>query len=199
MIPLDEAALIQEAARGDLDSFNRLVLFYQDLVYTQAYRMMGEQESAEDATQEAFISAYRNMRHFRGGSFKAWLLRIVTNSCYDELRRRKRRPTLPLEPLDEDNEEIETPRWISDPGETPEEEVERSDLSRAIQHCLQGLPEEFRAVVILVDIQGFDYSEASSALGKPLGTVKSRLARARARLQDCLRGFVELLPSIYRL
>lgn len=196
---MDEIALIQEATQGNLDAFNRLVLFYQDMVYTQAFRMLGEQESAEDSAQEAFISAYKNLRSFRGGSFKAWLLRIVTNLCYDELRRRKRRPTQPLEPLDEDNEEIETPKWLSDPGSSPEEEVERIELSNAIQHCLQDLPEEFRSVVILVDIQGFDYSEASSTLGKPLGTIKSRLARARSRLQDCLRGFKELFPAVLRL
>lgn len=195
---MDEIDLIRQAAHGDLDSFNRLVLLYQNMVYNQAFRMIGEQESAEDAAQEAFIAAFRNIRSFRGGSFKAWLLRIVTNLCYDELRRRKRRPTQPLEPLDDDNEEIETPRWLSDPGESPEDEVERSYLSKAIQHCLQDLPVEFRSVVILVDIQGLDYAEASVALGKPLGTVKSRLARARVRLQECLRGFGELLPEIYR-
>ncbi len=196
---MDETALIQAALQGDLDAFNRLVLAYQDMVYTQAYRMMGEQEAAEDASQDAFISAYRKLDSYRGGSFKAWLLRIVTNVCYDELRRRKRRPTTPLEPLDNENEEIESPRWISDPGESPEESAERSELARALQRCLDGLPPEFRAVVALVDVQGLDYSEAAQALGAPLGTVKSRLARARTRMRDCLRGVWELLPESFRL
>lgn len=196
---MDEVALIAAAKQGDLDSFNRLVLAYQDMVFSQAYRMLGEPESAEDATQEAFISAYRNLNSFRGGSFKAWLLRIVTNACYDELRRQKRRPTTPLEPVDADDEEIESPRWMTDPGETPEEAAERTELNKALQNCLNDLAPEFRAIVILVDIQGLDYSEAAESLGSPLGTIKSRLARGRLKLRDCLQGFWELLPASLRL
>ena len=195
---MDEAALIQSAQKGDLDAFNRLVLAYQDMVYNQAYRMINEMDAAEDATQDAFISAYRNIRSYRGGSFKAWLLRLVTNSCYDELRRRQRRPTTPLEPLDQDDEEIESPHWLADPGETPEDAAERAELAQALQHCLEGLAPEFRAVVILVDVQGMDYTEASEAAGAPLGTIKSRLARARLKLRDCLQGFWELLPASFR-
>ena len=196
---MDEAALILDAQRGDLEAFNRLVLAYQDLVYTQAYRMMGESEAAEDAAQDAFIAAFRKLGSYRGGSFKAWLLRIVTNLCYDELRRRKRRPTTPLEPMDNDDEEIESPRWLSDPNGTPEDETERLELARALQRCLDQLPPEFRAVVTLVDIQGMDYIEAAESMAKPLGTVKSRLARARMRLRDCLQGVWELLPAQFRL
>lgn len=196
---MDESALIIAAQDGDVDAFNRLVLAYQDLVYTQAYRMIGENAAAADTTQDAFISAYHHIRTFRGGSFKAWLLRIVTNACYDELRRRKRRPTVALEPVDESGEEVESPYWMEDPAETPEAHLDRAELNNAIQHCLEGLPAEFRSAVILVDIQGMDYIEAASVLGKPLGTIKSRLARARVRLRDCLQGFTELLPVIYRL
>lgn len=196
---MDEAALIQAAKQGDLDAFNRLVLAYQDMVFAQAYRMINEPEAAEDATQDAFISAYRNLRSYRGGSFKAWLLRIVTNACYDELRRRKRRPTTPLRPLDQDEEEIESPRWLADPGESPEEAAERAELAEALQNCLQRLSPEFRAVVILVDMQGMDYQEASEAAGTALGTIKSRLARGRLKLRDCLQGFWELLPASFRL
>ena len=196
---MDEGALIQYALQGDLDAFNRLVLAYQDMVYGQAFRMLGEMSAAEDATQEAFISAYRKLHSYRGGSFKAWLLRIVTNACYDELRRLKRHPTTPLEPLDADNEEIESPQWLTDPGESPEEATERAELSQALQNCLNELPPDFRAVVVLVDLQGLDYSEAAQSMGKPLGTVKSRLARARIRLRDCLQGFWELLPATFRL
>ncbi len=196
---MDEAALITSAQRGSLDSFNQLILIYQDAVYGQAYRMMGEDEPAQDATQEAFISAYRSLSSYRGGSFKAWLLRIVTNACYDELRRRKRHPVTSLEPLDADDEEIESPRWLADPAESPEARTERSELGDAIQQCLDGLPVEFRAVVVLVDIQGMDYGEAAQVVGKPVGTVKSRLARARMRLRDCLQGAWELLPAQFRL
>lgn len=196
---MDELALISDARKGDLDSFNRLVLAYQDLIYYQAYRLIGESDAAEDATQNAFISAYKNLKSFRGGSFKAWLLRIVTNACYDELRRKKRRPTTPLEPLNKEDERIESPQWLADPSESPEEFTERSELNRALQHCLDKLPLDFRTVIVLVDIQGLDYRDASEAIGKPLGTVKSRLARARLRMRDCLGGFGELLPPAYRL
>jgi RNA polymerase sigma-70 factor (ECF subfamily) len=196
---MDEVALIQSAQRGDLDSFNRLVLAYQDLVYSQAYRLIGEDESADDATQNAFISAFHHIGSYRGGSFRAWLLRIVTNACYDELRRRKRRPTVPLEPLDDDGEEVESPHWMIDPSELPEDRLERAELQRAIQHCLDNLPVDFRATVVMVDVQGLDYFEAAQAIGKPIGTIKSRLARARLRLRDCLQGFTELLPAGFRL
>ncbi|MFZ2096576.1 MAG: RNA polymerase sigma factor [Anaerolineales bacterium] len=196
---MDEIALIQAAKEGDLDSFNRLILAYQDLIYTHAFRMIGEEETADDATQNTFISAYKHIKSFRGGSFKAWLLRIVTNTCYDELRRRKRRPTVPLEPMDDAGEEVESARWMEDPADRPEEEVERKELQRAIQHCLEKLPNEFRSAVIMVDIQGLDYFEAAQAIGKPIGTIKSRLARARLRLRDCLNGFAELLPAGFRL
>jgi RNA polymerase sigma-70 factor (ECF subfamily) len=196
---VNEIALIQAARDGDLDSFNRLVIAYQDLVYNQAYRMIGEEESADDATQNAFISAYNHLSSFRGGSFKAWLLRIVTNACYDELRRRKRRPTIPLEPVDDAGEEVESPSWMVDPTDRPEEQVQRLELQNAIQHCLDRLPDDFRSAVVMVDVQGLDYSEAAESIGTPIGTIKSRLARARLRLRDCLNGFAELLPAGVRL
>ena len=196
---MDEIALIQAAKGGDLNSFNRLVLAYQDLIYSHAFRMIGEEETADDATQNTFISAYNHLGSFRGGSFKAWLLRIVTNACYDELRRRKRRPTVPLEPLDDTGEEVESASWMVDQGDQPEEQVQRIELQNAIQHCLDNLPDDFRSTVIMVDVQGLDYFEAAEALSKPIGTIKSRLARARLRLRDCLQGFAELLPSGFRL
>jgi RNA polymerase sigma-70 factor, ECF subfamily len=196
---MDEAYLIQAAKQGDLDAFNRLVLAYQDMVYNHAYRMLGDEAAAADAAQEAFISAYRNIKGFRGGVFKAWLLRIVTNASYDDLRRRQRRPTTSLEPVDDAGEEIESPEWVADPAESPEDSIVRSELERAIMTCLDGLPIEFRAVVVLVDVQGLDYVEAAISVGRPVGTVKSRLARARSRMRDCLQSFWELLPVKYRL
>ena len=196
---MNESDLIKDAQNGDLEAFNRLVLHYQGLVYNQAYRVMGEAPAADDAAQDAFISAFKKIKTYRGGSFKAWLLRIVTNACYDELRRRKRRPTTPLEPSNEYNEEIETPQWIADPGESPEDFATRLELGEAIQHCLDTLSIDFRTVIVLVDIQGMDYAEAAQVVGKPLGTIKSRLARARNGLRVCLREFWELLPFTYRL
>jgi len=183
----DEMGLISSALAGDLDSFNTLALAYQSLVYNVAFRILGERFSAEDAAQQTFISAFRKLSSFRGGSFRSWLLRIVTNICYDELRRRKRYPTSRLELQDEMGEEIESLKWMVDPGELPEDELERVDLARTIQACIDELPLEYRLVVVLVDIQGLAYAEAAKTLGLPLGTVKSRLARARARLCRCLR------------
>jgi RNA polymerase sigma-70 factor (ECF subfamily) len=195
---VDEPALIDAAQRGELDAFNRLVLQYQELAFSVAMRVMGEEAAAADATQEAFISAYRSLAGYRGGSFRSWLLRIVTNSCYDELRRRKRRPAVSLEALVEDSE-IEGSVGTSDPAENPEVAAQRHELIDAIQDCLTGLPPEFRIVAVLVDVQGLDYEEAAQSIGKPLGTVKSRLARARAKLRDCLKAYGELLPAEFRL
>jgi len=196
---MDEIALVQSAQKGDLDSFNTLILHYQDRVFNTALRILGDEDIAQDAAQEAFISAFRSISTFRGGSFKAWLLRTVTNACYDELRRQKRRPTTPLEPETNDGEEMDSPRWLADPNMTPEEMSEADELEHAIQHCLDELPAEFRTVVVLADIQGMDYSEVATAAKVPLGTIKSRLARARLRLRECLRGFEELLPASFRL
>jgi RNA polymerase sigma-70 factor (ECF subfamily) len=198
---LDETSLIDEAKRGDLEAFNRLVLAYQSLAYNVAYRIMGDGDSAADATQEAFISAFRHIKRFRGGSFRSWLLRIVTNACYDELRRRKRRPATSLEAITEYSEgsDSDEPSTLGTHGKAPEAEAERSELNSAIQGCIDNLSPEFKAVVVLVDVQGYDYQEVSDVIDRPLGTVKSRLARARAKLRECLQQFRELLPATYRL
>jgi len=196
---MNEPALIQDAQHGDLDAFNTLVLHYQDMVFNVALRILGDDDLAADAAQEAFISAFRNINSFRGGSFKAWLMRTVTNACYDELRRQKRRPTTPLEPDTNDGEEMDSPRWLADPNLSPEQEAEADELEHAIQHCLENLPTDFRVVVVMADIQGLDYNEVAIAARVPLGTIKSRLARARLRLRECLRGFEELLPVSFRL
>ena len=196
---MDEQALIKDARKGDLDAFNGLVLHYQDMAYNVAFRIMGEHGAAGDATQEAFISAYQKLEQYRGGSFKAWLLRIVSNSCYDELRRRKRQPVTPLKPELDDGELLEEPTWLEDNAASPEEQSEQAELQEAIQHCIGELDEKFKTVLVLVDVEGLDYETASEAAGAPLGTVKSRLARARERVQDCLQGFWELLPDLFRL
>ena len=192
---MNEQALIQDAQTGSLDAFNALVLYYQDNVFNTALRILG----AADATQEAFLSAFRSITSFRGGSFKAWLMRTVTNACYDELRRQKRRPSVPLEPETDDGEEMDSPRWLADPDMSPEQKAEADEVEHAIQHCLNNLPVEFKTVVVMADIQGMDYSEVAIAVHVPLGTIKSRLARARLRLRECLQGFSELLPATFRL
>lgn len=197
---MDETKLALAAQQGDLDAFNRLVLVYQDMAYNLAYRMLSDEAAAEDATQMAFISAYRNLKGYRGGSFRSWIMRIVTNQCYDELRRFKKHPTVPLESCNcEDKEDIESSHWLADDSNSPEEAYARAELDRAIQHCLNNLPEDFRSVVILVDLEGQNYHDTASIINKPLGTVKSRLARARTHLQECLNRFGELLPANFRL
>ncbi|HEX6383933.1 MAG TPA: sigma-70 family RNA polymerase sigma factor [Anaerolineae bacterium] len=192
---MDEVALIEQAKKGDVAAFNRLVLHYQELVYNVTYRIMGEPQAAEDITQEAFISAYKALNRFRGGNFKAWLLRIATNSCYDELRRRKRRPQSSLDRLTEDNESF---AFLRSPQEGPEGHQQRLELVQAIEHCLEELPDEQRVTAVLCDVEGYDYNEIADITSVSLGTVKSRLSRARAKLRDCLQGFAELLPAQYR-
>lgn len=201
---MDEPALIRDAQAGNLDAFNRLVLEYQSPVYNLAFRIMGDGDSANDAAQEAFIAAYKNVRYYRGGSFKAWLLRIVTNACYDELRRRKRRPATSLEALTvvDTGPDAEASASLMARDESPEDFVERRELAGHIQRCLDHLPEDMRSVVVMADVMGMDYAEIALSTGAALGTVKSRLSRARARMRDCLRqrqGAWELLPVALRL
>jgi RNA polymerase sigma-70 factor (ECF subfamily) len=136
-----------------------------------AYRILGDEDQASDATQIAFISAYKNLRAFRGGSFKAWVMRMVTNSCYDELRRKQRHPTSPLEPMNEDDsEEMDSSEWLASDDPSPEATFEQAEVEHAIEHCLKRLTPDFRAVVVLVDIQGMDYEEVARSVGTPLGT-----------------------------
>ncbi len=195
---MDESALIQQARQGDIHAFNDLVLIYQDRVYTAAYRIMGDEPSAADAAQDAFIAAYRKIDTYRGGSFIGWLLRIVTNTCYDELRRRKRRPQEGFDDLVPE-ESLDPPPQLVSSAENPEAYTQRMELSSGIEDCIRHLSDEHRLLVVLRDVEELDYSAIASMTGLELGTVKSRLSRARARLRDCLQGLGELLPSEYRL
>jgi len=185
-----------------LEAFNQLVLAHQNHAYSFAYRMLGEEEGAADAAQQAFLSAYRHLNELRGESFRSWLLRIVANACLDELRRRKRRPAVSLDDLaagEEDDRSDESLSILADPAEGPESAAVRSDLRRSIEDCLSLLPPEQRATVLLVDVHALEYGEAARALRVALGTVKSRVARARAGLRDCLRAKGELPPQARRL
>ena len=193
---MDEVELIKRARKGDVTAYNRLVLQYQELVYNVTYRIMGEPQGAEDMTQEAFISAYKSLNRFDGSNFKAWLLRIATNACYDELRRYKRRPQSSLDDFTSENESF---AFLRSPEEGPEQHQQRVELARAIENCLQGLPDDQRITAVLCDIEGYDYNEIASITKASLGTVKSRMSRARSKLRDCLQGFGELLPQQYRL
>jgi len=197
---MDESLLIQQAKKGDVDAFNQLVLVYQSQVFNLSCRMMSDTMLADDVTQDTFISAFHHLRSFRGGSFRAWLLRIAANNCYDEMRRTRRRPSQSLNPHDaETGEEIEDPVWLTDDGALPEDYLHSRELEAAIQRCIDQLQAQFKAVLIMVDVQGMDYKEAAHAADTPVGTVRSRLARARDKVQQCLQGFSELLPAKYRL
>jgi RNA polymerase sigma-70 factor (ECF subfamily) len=193
---MDEEALVASARKGDARAFNQLVLLHQGMAYNVAYRILGDADAASDATQDAFISAFKAIRQFRGGSFKAWLLRIVTNSCYDQLRSKQRRPSESLEDLDVEEDHL---RSLRDPSERPDEYVERQQLNQTLQAGIHRLPSEQRVVLVLSDVQGLNYQEIADATGLSLGTVKSRLSRGRARLRDILLEQRELLPARYRL
>ncbi len=193
----NEPQLIRQAQRGDLDAFNALVLHYQDRAFTVAYRIMGDSASAADAAQDAFITAYRRLDTYRGGSFHAWLLRIVTNTCYDELRRRKRRPATSMEDLP--GAEMDDGPALPDNSPSPEQAAQQNELNRAIQDCIESLGEAQRIILVLSDIEEMSYQEVAVMAGDKVGTVKSRLSRARVSVRDCLQTFQELLPAAFRL
>jgi RNA polymerase sigma-70 factor (ECF subfamily) len=184
---------IERAQAGDLSAFNELVVEYQSLVCNVCLRMLGSQQAAEDAAQEAFINAWRSIDRFRGDSFRAWLLRIATNLCRDELRRRGRRPSSSLETaLD---------AGMPDPPDEeplPEESALNAELRDGLQAALAELPEEQRTAIVLCDVEGLDYAEIAVAMKTSLGTVKSRIARARMRMREVMLRQPELLPTRFR-
>jgi RNA polymerase sigma-70 factor (ECF subfamily) len=196
---MDEQTLIHTAQRGDLEAFNGLVLIYQDLLFRIAMNILGDEDTAADATQQAFLSAFRNLQGFRGGSLRSWLSRITVNACYDELRRISCTKDVPLQVYDQEGEEMEPSRWLADPEPSPEARAETNELLDAIRNCLQALPEHYRLVAQLVDVEGLSYEEAAVILDVPTGTVKSRLARARNALRTALQGYPDLIPAAYIL
>ncbi len=194
---MDEPQIIKAAQKGNLSAFNQLVMAYQGTAYNVAYRVIGNQDGAADACQDAFLKAYKAINQYRGGSFKSWLMRIVTNVCYDQIRYKSRRPASSLEDLTE-NPGPDSVKLVNG-AERPEEHVLRDELNDLLQIGINRLPEEQRVVLVLNDVQGFSYQEIADITGQPLGTVKSRLSRARRRLRDYLLEQKELLPRQYRL
>jgi RNA polymerase sigma-70 factor, ECF subfamily len=192
---LDEQQLIAQARRGDLAAFNQLILTYQTVAYGVAYRMVQEQEAAADAVQESFLKAYRGLVGFQGGNFKSWLLRIVTNTCYDYLRAIKR---YHADSLDELPVDAEYATQLVDGGESPHAYIERMELNQSIEAAIRSLPADQRLVLTLCDVQGYAYEEIAEITGFPMGTVKSRIARARAKVRDFLLQRPELLPATFR-
>jgi len=186
-----EESQLDAARRGDLDALNWLVLRYQTRVYNLCYRMLSDPDAAADATQEAFLSAWRAMSRFKGEQFRTWILRIATNACLDMLRSRKRRPTQSIDSWNsgDSSEEASEPLPIADldPSIDPERQVLRAETVATIQLGLERLPDDQRTVLVLVDVQGLSYEEAATVTGANLGTVKSRVNRARSRMRDFLR------------
>ena len=181
-----EHGLVFNATNGNLDAFNQLVLDYQDIVYNHVYHLLGDPDWAEDVTQESFIKAYQKLDDFRGGSFRAWMLRIATNASYDLYRRASRHPTQPLYPVNDDGEDVESPAWLVDPASSVEKTVQQKEDDEDLYRMLNELPLAYRSVILLVDVYEMDYAEVAEALHLPMGTVKSRLARARIEMRNKL-------------
>jgi RNA polymerase sigma-70 factor (ECF subfamily) len=184
--------LLDRARRGDLNAFNSLVSEYEGVVFNLCLRLLGQRAAAEDAAQEAFISAWRNLAGLRG-EFRPWLLRIAANLCKDELRRRGRRPSASLD--------VALEAGMPEPPDTeplPETSLMTGELRDQVQRALLELPEEQRTALVLCDIEGLDYAEIAAVMKTSLGTVKSRIARGRARLRQVLLREPELLPSRFR-
>ena len=177
----EETRLIQSAVTGNLAAFNQLVEMYQDSLYWWAFSLVKDEALAEDIVQSTFITAYERLSSFRGGSLKGWLFTIVRNRSYDELRRRKRHPSLSLEEHTEDD--LSILELIPDSIPNPEDFLITIEQGEMIDQMLNRLPDAFQQVVRLIDMEGLDYQDAADILGLPLGTVKSRLTRARLKMR----------------
>ena len=176
-----ENRIVQKVLKGDVNAFETLVLEYEKNVYNIALRMTGNSEDASDMTQEAFIKAYSSLQSFRGDSkFSVWLYRIATNVCLDFLRSRSRKPTVSLSMEDNDGEEVELD--VADESRSPELLLDRQMTRESVRRGLDTLSPEYRQILLLREIQGLSYDEISQALGLEVGTVKSRIFRARKKL-----------------
>lgn len=187
----NETNAIRASQQGNLEAFNELILHYQDFLFRVAFRVTGDEDMASDAVQEACLLLFKNISSFRGESLRGWLARIVANVCLDELRRQGRQRTRPLELAGKYGDDIMSPVWLADFSGNPEREYQKYELNAVIQSHLEKLPPTHRTILILIDLEEFSYEEAASALGVPMGTVKSRLARARMEMQ------IRLLASNY--
>ena len=176
-----EAAIVRKVLGGDANAFETLVLEYEKNVYNIALRMTGNSEDAADMTQEAFIKAYNSLQSFRGDSkFSVWLYRIVSNVCLDFLRSKNRRPTVSLSVEDDDGEDAQLD--VADESQSPELPLDRKLTRDSVRRGLDSLPPDYRQILLLREIQGLSYDEIAQALSLEVGTVKSRIFRARKRL-----------------
>ncbi len=176
-----EAQIVRRVLQGDVNAFEKLVTEYEKAVYAIALRMTGNAEDAADMTQETFIKAYNSLQSFRGDSkFSVWLYRIASNVCLDFLRSRSRKPTVSLSVEDDEGEETELD--IADESQSPEQLLERGLTRDAVRRGLEALPPDYRQILLLREIQGLSYEEIADTLSIEVGTVKSRIFRARKRL-----------------
>lgn len=196
-VELTDERLVSLSKDGDLAAFNSLVHRYESPVYTLCLRLLGSHQAAEDAAQEAFLSAYRALPTFSGTNFRSWLFRIAANQSKDEWRRRKRKERAAS--LDELFEQLESPVDVPDAGPGIERILEMKEISAIVQRALLELPIDQRQAVILVDIQDYRYEEVARITGASLGTVKSRVHRGRERLRQVFSARPELLAAYRRL
>lgn len=188
---MTEQELIQLAQNGDLFAFNELVSLYEGLVYNVSYRVVLNRQDAEDITQETFITGFEKIGQYNGGSFKSWLLRIATNKSIDLTRKGIRKHEVELEPLNRDDEENTNVEWMIDPDADIDLILERSELSNILRWCIERLEAGQRVVLVLVDVFEMGYQDVSDTIKKPLGTVKSRLVRARGQVKQCVERGME--------
>lgn len=187
-----EKLLVKKSQSGDIESFELLISSYDKRAYNIAYRVMGNEEDAKDMAQEALLRVFRSIKDFKGQSaFSTWLYRIVTNVCLDELRKRKNDKYISMDStIQTENGELHM-ELCSD-KETPESAYERVEQRELIKSAINELSEDYKSVIVLRDIQGFSYDEISNMLDCSLGTVKSRINRARNMLRDKLKSSMEL-------
>ena len=183
MTDLKEKDLIRKAKQGDMHAFEELILKHEKIVYNLALRMMNHSEDAKDISQEVFLKAYRSLSNFdERSAFSTWIYRITHNTCIDEMRKRKGKQNYSLEE-ELENEEGSMQRQIADEGDTPEESLLREEQKSEILQALDSLSEEHKAAIVLRDVKGLSYEEIAEILELSLGTVKSRISRARNQLK----------------
>lgn len=179
-----EAELIQKSQNGDIDAFEQLILRYEKRIYAIAYKYMGQHEDASDMAQEALLKAYQSIGSFRGdAAFGTWLGKITANRCLDELRKRKNIQLTSLEDTLE-LEEGSVKKELESPAATPEEHAMQQETAQYMQRLIDEMKEEYRIVIILRELEGYSYEEIADTLSCSLGTVKSRISRARIYLKE---------------
>lgn len=190
-----DLALVARVRAGETEAFGQLIEQYQGLAYSVAYRTLQDEGAAGDAVQDSFVKAYRALHQFSGSSFKSWFMRIVVNTCLDVVRSSQWRNTESLGDLPVDDENAAP---LIDRAESPQEHVERTELNAWIEQAISHLPADQRMALVLCDVHGHTYEEIAEMTGQAMGTVKSRISRARARLRETLLRRPELLPGAFR-